>query len=283
MWWFHQDVYFSSFFYLCFVCHIRPMTSGPCFVLFFGQKQKFQNAPCPLPPPRWASSSQRLDSAAPIHPAGVRQPAHLAIAHLRCRHLHLHGQQLQRDRRGLGRTAGVGWVSLSEWGRGSNTPVSLQKKKKKLKKRKSYTLNIPPQAFFFFLNAIRANRAALQVIAGFYCWSETIRKQNAIRQRVIVTQMTFSYLLVFFLFAKCSLRFKPNYCFFHTPIHCVLCLRRHHRQLALESPCLLRTRASLRGLRPSWLAVWPTTPASQCGKSTSFKFLSTDVSGFYLN
>ena len=59
---------------------------------------------------RWARAGERFGPAAEVHPAGVGQPAHLPLAHLRRRDLHLHGEQLQGHRRGVGWPRGLGWA-----------------------------------------------------------------------------------------------------------------------------------------------------------------------------
>lgn len=59
---------------------------------------------------RWARVGQWFGPAAQVHPARVRQPAHLPLTHLGCRDLHLHGEQLQGHRRGVRWPRGLGWV-----------------------------------------------------------------------------------------------------------------------------------------------------------------------------
>lgn len=61
---------------------------------------------------RRTSAGKRFGSAPAVHSLGVRKFTHKPLPLIRRRHLHLHGQQLPRDRWGLGRPRGLGWVCV---------------------------------------------------------------------------------------------------------------------------------------------------------------------------
>ncbi len=61
---------------------------------------------------RRTSAGKRFGSAPAVHSPGVRKFTNKPLPHIRRRHLHLHGQQLPWNRRGLGRPRGLGWVCV---------------------------------------------------------------------------------------------------------------------------------------------------------------------------